>query len=107
MDSLKCGVSRNGLLSEEFSLERPNALTPAEVHITALQNQKGIEWPNLQDVYKRYLACCNERRFSELAEFVHDPIRVGGEMTPLADYAKTIASNIDAVPAFTGSFRIL
>ena len=55
---------------------------------------------NLRDVYMRYLACCNDRRFFELAEFVHDPIRFGGEMTPLADYARTIASNIEAVPDF-------
>ncbi len=54
----------------------------------------------LRDVYTRYLACCNERRFSELADFVHDPIRFGGKTTSLANYARTIASNIEAVPDF-------
>ena len=55
---------------------------------------------DLRDIYTRYLACCNERRFSKLSEFVGDPIRFGGKLTPLADYAKTIASNIEAVPDF-------
>ena len=55
---------------------------------------------DFRDIYTRYLACCNERRFSEFAEFVHDPIRFGGEMTPLAAYAGIIASNIEAVPNF-------
>ncbi len=29
---------------------------------------------DLRNVYTRYLSCCNERRFSRLAEFVHNPI---------------------------------
>ena len=55
---------------------------------------------DLRGVYRRYLACCNERRFSELADFVHDPLRFGGKTTPLADYARTITSNVEAVPDF-------
>ena len=55
---------------------------------------------DLRDIFTRYLACCNERRFSELAEFVHDPIRFGGEATSLADYVRTIASNMGMVPDF-------
>ncbi len=55
---------------------------------------------DLKRSYTRYLACCNERRFSELADFVHDPIRFSGEVTSLADYVKTIASNVEAVPDF-------
>ena len=55
---------------------------------------------SLRDVYLRYLACCNDRRFSELSSFVHDPIQFCGKTTPLADYARTIASNIEAVPDF-------
>ena len=55
---------------------------------------------NLRDIYLLYLACCNERRFSELSSFVHDPILFNGETTALADYARTIALNIEAVPDF-------
>ena len=36
-----------------------------------------------------------------LAEFVHDPIRFRGELTSLADYAKAIVSNIEAIPDFS------
>ncbi len=52
---------------------------------------------DLQDFYRRYLACCNERRFGDMGAFVHDEIRFNGEPTSLADYAAAIASNIDAV----------
>ncbi len=55
---------------------------------------------DLRNVYTRYLACCNERRFSELAEFVHDPIRFCGEVTPLVDYTGMIDSNVEAIPDF-------
>ena len=55
---------------------------------------------DLRNVYTRYLSCCNERRFSGLAEFVHDPIRFRGELTSLADYAKAIVSDIEAIPDF-------
>ncbi len=53
---------------------------------------------DLQDTYRRYLACCNERRLGQLDQFVHDPIRFNGEMTRLVGYAKAISANIDAVP---------
>ncbi|GJG89375.1 hypothetical protein tb265_45560 [Gemmatimonadetes bacterium T265] len=54
----------------------------------------------LEDVWRRYLALCNDRRLGELGEFVHDPLRFNGAVTSLADYAGAIASNIAAVPDF-------
>ena len=56
--------------------------------------------PDLQDLYGRYLACCNERRFDDIAEYVHDELRFNGQPTSRADYVAAIASNIDAVPDF-------
>ena len=55
---------------------------------------------DLQDLYRRYLACCNERRLGDLAEYVHDEIRFNGQPTSRADYAASIASNIEAVPDY-------
>ena len=61
--------------------------------------------PDLEDLYRRYLACCNERRFANMAEYVHDEIRFNGQPTSLADYVASIASNIEAVPTTTGRSR--
>lgn len=55
---------------------------------------------DLDAFYRRYLACCNERRFDDLGQFVHDSIRFNGEDTSLADYAASIAGNIAAVPDY-------
>ena len=54
----------------------------------------------LQDFYRGYLACCNERRFGDIGAFVHDDIRFNGEPTSLADYVAAIAANIDSVPDY-------
>ena len=56
--------------------------------------------PDLQDFYRRYLACCNERRFAEIADYVHDEIRFNGQTTSRADYVASIASNVEAVPDY-------
>ena len=56
--------------------------------------------PDLQDLYRHYLACCNERRFADIAEYVHDEIRFNGQPTSLEDYVASIASNIEAVPDY-------
>ena len=53
---------------------------------------------DLEDIWRRYLACCNDRRLDDLGAFVHDPIRFNDAVVPLADYARAIASNIEAVP---------
>lgn len=55
---------------------------------------------DLDNFYRRYLSCCNERRLGDLATFVHDEIRFNGRLTALADYAAAIASNVEAVPDF-------
>ena len=54
----------------------------------------------LDSLYEGYLACCNERRFDDLARYVHDEITFNGQATSRADYAQAIASNIEAVPDF-------
>ena len=56
--------------------------------------------PNLEDLYRGYLACCNERRFGDLAKYVHDELRFNGEITSLAKYVASIASNVEAVPNY-------
>ena len=56
--------------------------------------------PDLQALYREYLACCNERRFADIAEYVHDEIRFNGQPTSRADYVASITSNIEAVPDY-------
>lgn len=53
-----------------------------------------------KDFYRRYLACCNAHRLSDLGEFVHDPIEFNGTSTSLADYAQAINSFLQAFPDF-------
>ena len=55
---------------------------------------------SLEEFYRRYLACCNERRFDDMGEFVHDEIKFNGEPTSLTEYAAAIAANIEAVPDY-------
>jgi hypothetical protein len=37
---------------------------------------RGLERADIAGLYERYLACCNERRFDQLGEFVNE--QVGG-----------------------------
>ena len=55
---------------------------------------------NIRQFYDDYLACCNERRFDDLSDFVHERIRFNGEDTSLVDYAEAIADNVKAVPDY-------
>ena len=54
----------------------------------------------LEARWRGYLRCCNERRFDDLSQFVHDSLLFNGRSTSWADYATAIRANIDAVPDF-------
>jgi predicted ester cyclase len=55
------------------------------------------EAADLAALYRRYLACCNERRFDELGEFVSEQVSGSGPVDGLAAY-------IDGVTAVTAAF---
>jgi predicted ester cyclase len=50
--------------------------------------------------YRRYLACCNERRFGDLGEFVRADVRVNGEAMGLRGYAEGLAGVVELFPDF-------
>ena len=85
---------KEATVSRTFERSRLGALR------RAFQSEPERLGGDLEGIYRRYLASLNSRRFEELGEFVHDPIRFNGEVTSLADYAAAIQANIEAVPDF-------
>lgn len=53
-----------------------------------------------EDRYLRYLACCNERRFDGLGEFVRPDVRVNGDEAGLRRYAEGLAGVVELFPDF-------
>jgi predicted ester cyclase len=52
-----------------------------------------------QTFYRRYIERCNEHRFEELGEFVHEEVRVG-DATGLDPYAAGLRAVVDAFPDY-------
>jgi predicted ester cyclase len=50
--------------------------------------------------YRRYLDRCNEHRFTELTEFVADPVQVNGAPQTVHQYGEGLAAVVRAVPDF-------
>ena len=55
---------------------------------------------DLEAIYRRYLAQCNERKFDELGEFLHDQLQLNGKAISRASFVDRLRSLIDAVPDF-------
>lgn len=52
------------------------------------------------EFYRRYLRCCNERRFDDLGEFVAAHVEVNGEPSDLTSYAAGLRSVVETWPDF-------
>ena len=50
----------------------------------------GFERDDVVDLYQRYLACCNERRFDQLGEFVDEQVNGSGSKDGLAAYIEGV-----------------
>ena len=60
-----------------------------------------------REFYRRYLERCNEHRFSELGDFVTDPVEVNGEPMSAARYGEGLAEVVEVVPDFHWDLRQL
>lgn len=55
---------------------------------------------DLDHIYRRYLAICNERKFDGLVEFIHDPFQLNGQTISLTRFSDRLHTLIDTVPDF-------
>ena len=53
-----------------------------------------------RELYRRYLERCNEHRFSDLGEFLTNPVEVNGEPMSAARYGEGLAGVVEVVPDF-------
>ena len=60
----------------------------------------GVERADLVAVYERYLACCNDRRFDELGEFVSEHVSGSGADDGLAAYIDRVEEVCTAFPDY-------
>jgi steroid delta-isomerase-like uncharacterized protein len=63
--------------------------------------------PGLEVVYRAYLAALNERRFDDLAEFVHDELTYNGSPLTRAGYRDLLAADAGAIPDLHYDARIV
>jgi steroid delta-isomerase-like uncharacterized protein len=63
--------------------------------------------PGLENVYHAYLAALNERRFDDLAEFVHDELTYNDAPMTRAQYRDLLAADAEAIPDLFYDARIL
>ena len=54
----------------------------------------------LETIYRSYLACCNERKFTDLGDFVHNALQHNGATISLDHFTGRLRSVIEAVPDF-------
>jgi predicted ester cyclase len=57
--------------------------------------------------YRQYLQCCNERRFEELGEFVHEDVRVDDTQQSLEQYVAGLRAVVEAFPDYHWDLRRL
>jgi predicted ester cyclase len=60
----------------------------------------GPERADLAALYERYLACCNERRFDQLGEFVSDQVSGSGPVDGLAGYIAGVEAVCTGFPDY-------
>jgi predicted ester cyclase len=58
------------------------------------------ERAELMDFYRRYLECCNDRRFDELDEFVDEDVRINDTPQGRDQYIAGIRAAVEAFPDF-------
>ncbi|WP_413804990.1 ester cyclase [Streptomyces sp. OE57] len=52
----------------------------------------------LEDRYRGYLTCLNERRFHDLPEFVHDPVVHNGRTLTIAEFQDLLRRDATEIP---------
>ncbi len=57
--------------------------------------------------YRRYLQRCNDRRFEELGEFVHEDVRVNETQQGLDQYVAGLRAVVEAFPDYHWDLRHL
>jgi predicted ester cyclase len=60
----------------------------------------GTSRVDLVALYERYLACCNERRFDDLADFVSDDVGGSGSVDGLAAYVDRVRAPCTGFPDY-------
>ncbi|NAZ87111.1 ester cyclase [Kineococcus indalonis] len=60
----------------------------------------GAERAELVALYERYLACCNERRFEDLGEFVSDRVSGSAPVDGLAAYVEGVRAVVVGFPDY-------
>jgi predicted ester cyclase len=66
-----------------------------------------MERAELIAFYRRYLQCCNDRRFDELDQFVGDEVRVNGVEQGADRYAAGLRAVVEAFPDYHWDLRHL
>ena len=66
-----------------------------------------MERADLEKLYRRYLQRCNEHRFDELGEFVHEAVAVNGTPLDVRRYAAGLRSVVEKYPDFHWELRHL
>jgi predicted ester cyclase len=57
--------------------------------------------PDLEERYRAYLTCLNERRFDDLADFAHDPVVHNGRTLSVADFQTLLKRDSAEIPDLT------
>jgi predicted ester cyclase len=61
----------------------------------------------VRDFYRRYLACCNDRRFADLAEFVDPEVRINGTDQGFDRYVAGLRAMVEPFPDYRWEVRHL
>ena len=56
--------------------------------------------PRLDSWYRQYNELCNQHRFDQLGQYVHQDVRVNGEVQGLADYVAGLKAVVVAFPDY-------
>jgi predicted ester cyclase len=61
----------------------------------------------LSEIYRRYIACLNQRDWSSLERFVNDDVRRNGERIGLAGYREMLERDVEEIPDLVFDIRLL
>ena len=61
----------------------------------------------LSELYRRYIACLNQRDWSSLEKFVDDDVRRNGERIGLAGYREMLERDVEEIPDLVFDIRLL
>jgi predicted ester cyclase len=68
--------------------------------LRAIIGPMGPERADVAARYERYLACCNERRFDQLGEFVDEQVSGSGSVDGLAAYVERVKAVCTGFPDY-------